>query len=155
MQLGSGTYDLISGLTYSGHGHRSGWGAQWRSIVRLGDNDDDYSLGNEHRLHGWLSYRINDRVSTSVRLTYADKGNIDSKDRHIMAPVQTADPNRQGGERVDFSFGANIVLPGERTRIALEIHAPVQQDLNGPQLETDWYTTLGIQFSPGVHSGHY
>ena len=116
MQLGSGTYDLISGLTYAGHHHQSGWGVQSRSVVRPQDNDDNYSLGNEHGLHSWLSYRISQRVSTSLRLTYEDKSNVDGMDKLIMAPVQ--------------------------------------QDLNGPQLETDWYATLGIQLNPSVHGGN-
>ena len=154
MQLGSGTYDLISGLTYAGHRHRWGWGVQWRSVVHLQDNDENYSLGNEHGLHSWLSYRISQWVSTSLRLTYEEKGNVDGMDKLIMAPVQTADPNRQGGQRVNFSIGANVVLPGERMRIAMEIHAPLQQDLSGPQLETDWYATLGIQLIPSVHGAN-
>jgi hypothetical protein len=31
--------------------------------------------------------------------------------------------------------------------VALEIGAPVYQDLNGLQLETDWTTTLGWQYA--------
>ena len=83
-----------------------------------------------------------------------EKGNVDGMDKLIMAPVQTADPNRQGGQRINFSIGANVVLPGERMRIAMEIHAPLQQDLSGPQLETDWYATLGIQLIPSVHGAN-
>ncbi|MDB3996370.1 transporter, partial [bacterium] len=59
MQLGSGSFDLISGLTYSNHGadHRAklGWGSQWRSVVRLEDNSENYRLGAEHQLSTWVS----------------------------------------------------------------------------------------------------
>jgi hypothetical protein len=66
----------------------------------------------------------------------------------IVAPVQTADPDRQGGETVEALFGVNLVgregwLEGHR--LAAEIGLPLYRDLNGPQLETDFTFTLGWQ----------
>ena len=147
MQLGSGSYDWLTGLTYSGNGDRWGWGAQWRSTWRTSDNDDGYRLGDEHRLTGWLSYRFNSRLSASGRVEYYDRGNIAGQDPRIVAPVQTADPDRQGIERVDAGVGLNLLLPGDKHRIALELGAPIQEDLDGPQLETDWHLTLGWQLA--------
>lgn len=53
-----------------------------------------------------------------------------------------------GGETVTLFAGVNLVaqrgaLRGHR--LALEIGAPVYQDVNGLQLETDWVATLGWQ----------
>jgi hypothetical protein len=61
-------------------------------------------------------------------------------------PARTADPNFQGGERIDFDVGVSLagqggVLRGHR--FGVEILIPVMQDLNGPQLETDWMLTAG------------
>lgn len=148
MQLGSGTYDLIAGLTYAGSRAGWGWGSQWRSVVRTGENDEDYTLGDEHGLSGWLSYQLNDRFSTSFRLTYLDRGNIDGRDPVIAAPVQTADPDRHGLKRLEGSLGLNVVLPKEH-RVALELNKPLRQDLDGPQLKTDWSLTLGWQMPLG------
>lgn len=148
MQLGSGTTDLIAGLTYASGHERIGWGAQWRSVVRLGENDEDYSLGDEHTLKSWVSYRLHPSVSASARLTYLDRGNIDGMDPRIMAPVQTADPDRHGAERLDLGAGLNVLLPGHRHRLALEVSAPVSQRLDGPQMETDLVVTLGWQYAP-------
>ncbi|NQX90205.1 MAG: transporter, partial [Halioglobus sp.] len=39
MQMGSGTYDLVSGLTYASNADLWGWGAQVGAVTRLGDND--------------------------------------------------------------------------------------------------------------------
>lgn len=50
MQIGSGTYDLLPGLTYTGHYERMGWGAQYAGILRLNQNDEDYTLGDQHSL---------------------------------------------------------------------------------------------------------
>lgn len=148
MQLGSGTYDVIAGLTWAGHAGPWGWGAQWRSVIRTGDNDEGYTLGDEHRLTGWGSYELNQHVSVSARLGYLDRGNIDGIDPVIVAPVQTADPDRQGADRLDAFLGVNTVLPGSRHRLALEAGIPVMQDLDGPQMKADWNVTVGWQFSP-------
>lgn len=149
MQLGSGSWDPIVGASYSGFGHRFGWGGQWTSKFRISDNDEDYQLGDEHRLTGWLSYSFVDSVSASFRLAYLDRGDISGMDPSIMGPVQTADPSRQGGTRLDAGVGLNIAGQGGLYgwRVALEYMLPVEQDLNGPQLETDSLLTLGIQKS--------
>jgi hypothetical protein len=149
MQLGSGTYDPIIGASYSGFGNSFAWGGQWRSTFRVTDNDDNYQLGDEHRLTGWLSYLWSDPVSTSLRLEYLNRDNISGIDPLIMLPVQTAEPNRQGGSRTDLSFGVN--LAGQNSlhgwRLALEYSIPVHQDLDGPQLEVDSQWVVGLQKS--------
>ncbi len=147
MQLGSGTYDLIAGLTYSGDNGSWGWGAQWRSLFRFGENDENYTLGDEHRMQGWISYLAHPSLSLSGRVGYFDRGNIDGIDSAISGPVQTADPDRQGVQRVDVGLGANFLFPGARHRLALEASVPIAQDLDGPQLETDWSLTLGWQLA--------
>ncbi len=149
MQLGSGTVDSILGVSYSGFGDRWGWGGQWRSIFRTGDNDEDYSLGNETRLMAWLSYLISNPVSASLRVEHYDRGNISGIDPNIMLPVQTADPSRQGASRTDLAFGLNLAgQHGLRGwRLGLEFLVPLSQDLDGPQLETDEQLIIGIQKS--------
>lgn len=147
MQLGSGSYDPILGLTYSGYGERLAWGAQWRSTFRLQDNDKDYESGDEHRLSGWLSYLWTESTSTSLRIEHYDRSNISGQDPMIVAPVQTADPDRQGVSRTDIAIGINLAgqhgLDG--WRLALEYVVPIDQDLDGPQLETDSQLILGLQ----------
>jgi hypothetical protein len=148
MQLGSGTYDLITGLTYASHADSWGWGSQLGGVTRLGDNDEGYTLGNEIHLEGWVSYLISSELSVSGRLGYFDRGNIDGIDSKIMAPVQTADPSRQGGERFEFGLGMNYLLPAKGHRLAFEANIPIEQDLDGPQLEVDWSVTVGWQYTP-------
>lgn len=154
MQLGSGSFDLVSGLTYSNHNadHNAklGWGSQWRSVWRVEDNSDDYRLGDEHQLSTWASYIVAPPVSLSGRLTYTYKGNVRGKDALIMAPVQTADPNRHKRQRVDVGVGANWILPNENYRLGLEFTLPIWQRLSGPQMETDWSFSLGLQWSPSA-----
>ena len=147
MQLGSGTWDPIVGVTYSGNGEKFAWGGQWRSTFRVTDNDESYRLGDEHRLTGWLSYSPSHSLSFSVRGEYRDWAELSGMDPMIMGPVQTADPNRLGGTRLDLGLGINYAFQDglEGWRLAIEYLDPVDQDLNGPQLETESMYTLGIQ----------
>lgn len=145
MQLGSGTYDLIPGLTYKGASGRLGWGAQALGTLRLGENDEDYSLGDRVDVTAWGSYRWAPWMSTSLRISGRHIGRIDGRDPKIAAPVQTADPDFQGGERVDVSVGVNLAGQGgglAGVRVGMELGVPVYQDLNGPQMAGDWSLNL-------------
>jgi hypothetical protein len=147
MQLGSGTYDLLTGLTYAHFfSERASFGVQWRGVVRTGDNDEGYTLGDEHRVTAWLGRTLTARLSGSARLEWFDRGHIDGADALIVAPVQTADPLNYAVTRVDFGLGLNYANAGGH-RVALELVAPLDQDLEGPQLQTDWQLTLGYQLS--------
>lgn len=152
MQIGSGTYDLMPGVTYSGNAGQFGWGSQYGAEVRLGRNDEGYSLGDVHWATAWGSYLWDDWISTSLRLNGRVQDEIDGRDSRIAGPVQTADPDNQGGERLDVGVGINLAgqdgwLRGHR--LAAEVLVPVYQRLNGPQLETDWIVTVGWQFAFG------
>jgi hypothetical protein len=149
MQLGSGTFDLLPGITYTGRDGDFSWGAQYRATLRLEDeNDEGYRRGHVHEATAWLAYQWEPWISTSLRVAGSSEGQIKGIDPNIAAPVQTADPDNYGGERVDLFAGVNLVgqtgdLRGHR--LAFEAGAPVYQNLNGPQMETDWTLTVGWQ----------
>jgi len=52
MQIGSGTFDLLPGITYLGQSGKGSWGAQALTTLRLGKNDNGYRLGNKYQLSG-------------------------------------------------------------------------------------------------------
>lgn len=148
MQLGSGTFDALPGITYTGNGDKIAWGAQFQSTIRLGENEENYSLGNVYKTTAWASYAWADWISTSFRLAAETTGKIDGIDAAIVAPVQTANPDYHGGTRMDALFGVNLLgqeghLAGHR--LALEGGMPIYQDLNGPQMKSDWRLTIGYQ----------
>lgn len=149
MQLGSGSYDVIAGLTYQGYAQVWNYGAQARAVLRTGKNDNDYQLGDRYESSLWLARKWDDFVSTSVRLKMSKWERIEGT-RDDLNPnmVQTANTANSGGERADLVIGANFVVPGgllKGQRIALEASKPVYQHLDGPQLETDWVFTAGWQ----------
>ena len=145
MQLGSGSFDPILGLTYATAPSEWSWGAQWRSVFRVMDNDEDYRLGDQHEVTGWLSFAPSEQLSLSGRLKWTERGAIDGRDPRIVAPVQTADPDRQAGSRLDAGLGLNYLWRSQR--VALEFSVPVYQELDGPQLEVDYQLTLGLQLN--------
>ena len=150
MQLGSGTYDLQPGLTYSGNSGHLGWGSQYLATVRLGENDEGYTLGDKHQLTGWGSYQLVDWASVSLRLTYLNEDRIDEVDPLISAPVPTANPHNYGGERLDVAIGVNLVgqvgaIRGHR--LALEYQQTLEQDANGVQMEMQSMLTVGYQYA--------
>ena len=147
MQLGSGTVDLLPGITYAGKHDRIGWGAQYAGTVRTGSNNG-YSWGDKHNLTGWASYTWTNYLSGSLRLNYSTMDEIDGADPAIRAPVQTANPDNYGGDRLDLVFGINLLGTSGATkghRLAIEGSLPIEQDLNGPQMETDFTITVGWQ----------
>ncbi|WP_262694084.1 transporter [Kordiimonas aquimaris] len=150
MQLGSGTWDLEPGVTYSGHEGSWNWGAQARATIRLGDNSSNYSLGDIYEATSWLAYGFTDSFSVSTRLKATTQGTINGQDPRIVAPVQTAQTNLQGGDRLDMLFGANYLFKNgalKGNRLGIEAGFPVTQDLNGPHLETDFTLTVGWQLA--------
>ncbi len=149
MQIGTGTWDLLPGLTYTARTGDLSWGAQYRAEIRLEDeNDEGYAWGDKHMVTGWLAYQFAPWISTSIRASYSTQSEIEGRDLQIGGPVQTANADFYGGERLDLLAGVNLagqsgVLSGHR--LAFEFGVPVYQNLNGPQMETDWLFTLGWQ----------
>ncbi len=148
MQLGSGTWDFLPGITMQTHIDNYSFGAQYMARFHLGTNDEGYSWGDKHELTAWIAYQWAPWISTSLRLKGTTQQEIDGMDSLMTAPVQTADPAYYGGERVELFGGVNIMVPSgalKGHRFALEVGAPVYQDLNGPQMEQDLTVTLGWQ----------
>ena len=153
MQLGSGTWDILPGITYNGRHDNLSWGGQLLGVIRLGENDRDYTLGDRLNVTAWTAYNINYWLSGSFRLDWAFWGNIDGADPDLNpAVVPTADPDFQGGNRLDALIGLNFVnragpkwLQGQR--LAFEFGLPIYQDLDGPQLETDWIILIGWRYA--------
>ncbi|MGB3627762.1 MAG: transporter, partial [Henriciella sp.] len=148
MQLGSGTYDFKPSLTARMRQGQWSYGAQISGVVRLDENDEGYSLGDIGEATGWIAYEPQPWISLSGRLKAQTVGQIEGIDPNIMAPVQTADPDNQGGETLEALIGVNLAgqqgaIAGHR--LAFELGLPVYRDLNGPQLETDMTFTVGWQ----------
>ncbi|MFH0342022.1 MAG: DUF3570 domain-containing protein [Chromatiales bacterium] len=153
MQLGSGTWDLLPNLTYTGARGRWSWGGQLSGIYRLEDaNESGYALGDQFQATAWGSVGLTDWLSASVRGVYTTQGEINGefdgqvghKDRE--GPMDF--PQNYGGRFWDVGFGlsAEIPIAGLKdNRLSVEWLQPVEDDFNGFQLERDG--SLFVSFS--------
>lgn len=146
MQLGSGSYGIVPGVTYTGLYREWGWGAQATAAAQLNENKHDYTLGNRYDLQGWLLRDLCHASAVSLRLNGWHRDNIDGADPSLN-PVATpgADPNLRAATRLDLLAG--IDYRAGVARFALEGGVPIYQNLDGPQLETDWIVNAGWQLS--------
>jgi hypothetical protein len=149
MQLGSRTWDILPGITYTGTSQNLYWGLQASSVVRIGTNSRDYSLGNRLQLTAWNMVRLSPAFDAGLRMTYHQWGNVDGADPELMPMlVQTANPSLQGGKRIDLAFALNFQVQNgslKGHRLAAEISVPVYQNLDGPQMKQNWALTIGWQ----------
>ena len=154
MQLGHGSWGVEPSLTYVKLWDDWSMGSQIKGRIFLTDNSEDYRLGNSATATVWGARRWSKWLSTSVRLEAMTWGNISGSDDQIarvngmgVPIISTADPDLRGGTRINASIGANVLIPGTGARIAVEGGVPVYQNLDGPQLATDWFLTAGVQYA--------
>lgn len=145
MQLGSGTFNLLPGVAYTGNAKDWAWGAQLNGVIHLGKNSNNYRLGDQYDLSVWGSYQLTDYLSLSTKLYGKTWGNISGADpdlNPLTAP--TARTDLRGGERVDVLFGVDFDVPEKLfkgNKLSIEAGLPVYQRLDGPQLEMDFRVT--------------
>lgn len=147
MQIGSGTYDLFPGVTWLRYMDANEMGAQATATLRLGENDNGYTLGDRLLLTYWYSHAIDNKLEASVRVAAETWGNIDGADKKlaVMPTVPTKNTNLRGGTRADLLFGLSWTQGHHHKsqQFAAEVGVPFYQKLDGPQLETDLQFTLG------------
>lgn len=151
MQMGSGTPDLLPGMTWNGEFGRVRVGSQVRGVYRIGRNREGYRLGHRMLATGWASFELCSSLSASLRLSFDKWKDIVGDDGDFNEGlVPTADPSLRAGRRVDAGIGLNFIVgsgPLAGNRFAFEISRPIHQSLDGPQLETDFSATLGWQLA--------
>lgn len=159
MQLGSGTYDLRPAITWTKLNAGWSWGAQTTATIRTGGkNDNGYRLGNALEAQTWVAWSPSQSVSVSSCLKWQAWGDIEGADSTLnpamVGPgtammgrgVPTADPDLQAGRRTDLHVGVNW-LSDAGHRLAVEYGMPIQQHLDGPQMELDSVATVGYQYA--------
>ncbi len=151
MQPGSGTVDLLPGVTYLGQVDDWSWGGQATGTFRLGTNDRGYSLGNRGEATAWGARKLTRWLSGSLRLDGRTWGGVDGGDAALDPQmVPTANPHALGGRELDAALGVNLYGRGGAIRghrLAAEVAVPIYRSLDGPQLETDWKLTVGWQYA--------
>ena len=157
MQIGSGTFSLLPGLTYLGQVLPWGWAADFGSTVRLGRNDNGYTLGNRHQLGVSITRQLKNSMSVSGGARGELWGNIRGADSALDPTDEpTKDPSLQGGKRLSALLGITVhpetgTFKGQHFHLQAEV--PVRQSLDGPQLQRSWIFRVGwqLEFGPFKH----
>ena len=123
------------------------YGAQLGGILRIGENDQDYTLGNKFEAALWGARKITDSLSASAKFDYSSQSEIDGSDerlkmRRVMMDSPTFDPNSQGRDITTFGLGLNYYFQNgglSGHRLAAEWEIPIDQKVNE-------YNSNSIQF---------
>ena len=151
MQLGSGTYDPLVALTWARKYSDWSVGLQSDCVLRFGENDEGYRLGNEYGATVWVAKNLNEYASLSLRIDGEIRGKIEGSDEELnprMVPTARADLS--GRKSIRGVMGFNLYKPKgtfSGNRLAVEIGWPLYQDLDGPQLKSDYSFTIGWQLA--------
>jgi len=150
MQIGSGTTDIITAVTYLGQSRNFSWGSQLRGLWRTGENDNGYRLGNQLGWNNWIAYKATDWLSVSGRLQGFVQGDINGANPDLNPlMVITADTRNFGHDALNAGFGFNLYAPEllKGARLGFEYALPLEQNLNGVQLKNQDVMTVGLQYA--------
>ena len=150
MQIGSGTFDYLPGITYVRSGGQTRWGAQALATLRMGKNDRGYALGDRISLSAWVRTRVLDWLEPSVTVSAQAWGRIDGVDKDFSRfvggffPATVTDPSNFGGEKITVTGGLRFIGQDQLVNQSLEVSfgAPVYQRLNGPQPREVWRASV-------------
>lgn len=152
MQTGTGSWEILPGVTYTGQGTRYSWGAQATAGLKVNSNKAGYKLGNELMGNLWIARRWNGWLSNSLRMNAVSVGSIKGFDADI-APLRTTDPgadtNNSGGFYTAVNAGLNIIIPQgffADNRFGIEYGLPVYQHANGIQMKKRGFLYAGWQY---------
>jgi hypothetical protein len=143
MQLGSGTVDLLPGLTYlHSDNHNFEFSVQATSAIRTYNNNVGYRLGNEFNLNAWAAYQLFGCLSPSVRVEGTNTGNIQGYDPELQERIiePSGSSANYGGNVVNGYVGLSYYFKKvpvlNTSRVLVEYGIPLYQNLNGIQLST-------------------
>jgi hypothetical protein len=139
MQLGSGTWDFLPSLTYTGAWRRVTFGAQASGAVRLEhENDSGYAQGDLLQATAWGGFALTRWLTASARGIYTLQGGLRGEydRRHEMSGPMDF-PSSYGGQWWDLGVGMTATATGGPLlgqRLGLEWLQPLRDDVRGYQL---------------------
>ncbi|MFT4713132.1 MAG: hypothetical protein ACJAVI_001151 [Candidatus Azotimanducaceae bacterium] len=149
MQLGSGTWDFSTGLTYSSKNNK--WNSGVNAVIRSSKNDRDYRLGNHYSASTTFRFDALGIVAPYVGMEGRYLSKITGQDDAITVPTafpypaSITNPNLYGGTSVNILTGAEVNLGINTWR--LDLGYPVYQRLNGPQPQYKWKFSLNYSLA--------
>lgn len=151
MQLGSGTIDLLPGISYLYQKDQLAMSASVSGTYRPGYNSLGYKLGNEATANCWVAYQWLSFISSSLRLEGIDAGQIKGYDPELYYyyTEPSTNPSNYGGQRLNAYVGSSLHLKGalRNNRLGIEYGMPLYQNLNGIQLKQKYLINASWLFT--------
>ncbi|MCP3915623.1 MAG: transporter [bacterium] len=146
MQLGTGTFDLYPGITWTVQEEHCTWGLAGQGRIHVDKNSDDWAVSDSLRASAWVARPWTDRLVGSLRIESLSWGDYHGSNEDLRPddnPLE--DDNRQGGARIDVYSGLAYDLRDSEealNRLELEIGFPIDEWVDGPQLSAEFSLTF-------------
>lgn len=138
MQPGSGSVEVLPGITYIYQKNSFAWSSSLSGIYRCNYNNIGYKLSPELNINSWIAYQWLNSISSSIRVDGNFSGHIQGTDPQQYAFLEPAtDPNSYGSEKANVYVGSSFHLKGALTkhRLSAEFGVPFYQYVYGVQLK--------------------
>ena len=119
-------------------------------ISKIGENSKEYTLGDIYQSNFWIAKPLNNRcTSISIGSEFKFQEKIDGSHKDISSIMSFAqDKESTGYKRIDLSIGINHIFDDlNNLRLAFELKKPLYNNVNAVQLEPDYLTIIGLQYS--------
>lgn len=153
MQLGSGTWDVLTGFTLNQEFGDINVGWHTLGTFRTGESKNGYRLGHKFETSVWLGYAFNETLKGTGKLAITNIGSIHGEDE-TLSPVHSGinsdhmhadalNTTQVGGTQVDASLG--LTKQFGMFNIGVEAGAPIVKRYSGYVMSQAWWTSLGVQ----------
>jgi len=140
MQLGSGTYDIITQLAFAGFYYGLDYGFNIYRITRTGLNPQYYNLGDNLKITGWAHYTYSFGTQLRMGLIQNVSSPIEGRDERVSDNTRYS-----GGKRFDVLFGLGQKIGS--FGIYVDYAYPVLQYVNGVQMKTTGIVSGKIEYT--------
>ncbi|MFM7023049.1 MAG: hypothetical protein ACKOXB_08725 [Flavobacteriales bacterium] len=150
MQNGSGTFDLLPGITYLYFHKKYVAALQSNANIRLGYNNRGYSWGNEVTNNAWFAYRWQKVLSSSLRLEHVASAVMIGRDAALYKYNEPAsDAANYGGQRFSLFVGTAWQPSSGKFKnwqAVAEFGVPVYQYVKGIQMSNTHFVNININY---------
>ena len=149
MQIGSGTWDFTPSIVYNQFHKNWSWGTKLEATIHTDKNSEGYRRGDKLTYNIWASRALNPVFALNSRLEFNAWEDYHGEDDNLesmsgMNPV--ADADLRGGKNSSL-FGGFTWKTCAKSKIQLEAGMPFYQEIDGPNLETDYTVNINFLYS--------
>lgn len=151
MQPGSGSWDVLPGVTVTHSRERSGMSLQFTATKRFFNNALGYRLGDECVMNLWYAHNWFSFLNNSLRVEGVLAKKIINADPTLPAFTEpAANSANYGGSVLHAYFGTGILIKKgilNRFRLSVEYGLPLYYHYNGTQMPNKQTLIIHLSFN--------